>query len=226
MKDLKTMLLRVGDDVDFGLHGWRVAGYNLAKRKDPELANAHGRWKPGSSSAYDRFSLKDVFGMASAMVGGQDVYAGTTAASPAPRAIGRLTAEERRDRERHTVVGDGGAATEELPPGWTKVGDSYVPPSRLSAVGVSAQPTCALAWSVHPLVVAPDAVEGAASEELPPGWRKVGDSYVPPSPMDASVAPQATCVLAWAIHRSVAPLMADREVDIRGSRTRARAGAV
>ena len=43
MKDFKTLLRRVSpNDTEYGLHGLRVAGWNLAGAAvDPELAEAH-----------------------------------------------------------------------------------------------------------------------------------------------------------------------------------------
>ena len=47
MKDFKTLLRRVSpDDTDYGLHGLRVEGWNRGAAVDPELAEAHGGWKP------------------------------------------------------------------------------------------------------------------------------------------------------------------------------------
>ena len=69
--DLKSSLGRVSTDTDFGLHGLRVTGYNKSKEANGEdLAVAHGGWKPGSNSRYDRFSLRSVFAMAGRMLSG------------------------------------------------------------------------------------------------------------------------------------------------------------
>jgi hypothetical protein len=71
-KDLREMLMRVGSDLDFGLHGARVEGYNLAKgAKGAEIAAAHGLWQPESHGRYARFDLvRDIFPLAAAMVRG------------------------------------------------------------------------------------------------------------------------------------------------------------
>ena len=51
MSDFKKLLLRVSpDDSDYGLHGLRVEGWNLGAAVDPDLAEAHGGWKPGNAS--------------------------------------------------------------------------------------------------------------------------------------------------------------------------------
>ena len=69
MSDLKTMVRRVQpEDDEYGIHGARVEGYNAAKKAcGEEMAVAHGGWKPGSNSKYDRFPLPSVFAMASRM---------------------------------------------------------------------------------------------------------------------------------------------------------------
>jgi hypothetical protein len=69
MKDFKTLLRRVSpDDTDFGLHGLRVEGWNLGAAVDPELAEAHGGWKPGNASRYSRFNITSVFNLSKNMV--------------------------------------------------------------------------------------------------------------------------------------------------------------
>lgn len=86
LDDLRVMLQRVSpSDTDFSLHGLRVEGYNLAKaRSSEDLAVAHGGWQRGSNTRYDRFRLRDVFDLSSAMVG-----ASAAAASlPDPAPIG------------------------------------------------------------------------------------------------------------------------------------------
>jgi hypothetical protein len=69
MSDFKKLLRRVSpDDVDYGLHGLRVEGWNLAAAVDPDLAEAHGGWKPGNASRYSRFDLSSVFNLSKGMV--------------------------------------------------------------------------------------------------------------------------------------------------------------
>ena len=69
-KDLREMLSRVTDDLNFGLHGIRVEGYNAAKdAMGSEIAAAHGLWQPESHGRYARFNLvRDIFPLAAAMV--------------------------------------------------------------------------------------------------------------------------------------------------------------
>ena len=59
------------DDTDYGLHGLRVRGYNDVKDTASEaVAVAHGGWKEGSNTRYDRFDLRrDIFPLAALMVG-------------------------------------------------------------------------------------------------------------------------------------------------------------
>ena len=72
MSDLKALIGMIQDDNLFGLHGFRVLGWERAKRAKGEgVATAHGLWKPGSTSRYDRFNLlRDIFPLASGMVNG------------------------------------------------------------------------------------------------------------------------------------------------------------
>jgi hypothetical protein len=73
MSDFKKLLRRVSpDDTDFGLHGLRVEGWNLGAAVDPDLAEAHGGWKPGNASRYSRFNLSSVFNLSKQMVASQD----------------------------------------------------------------------------------------------------------------------------------------------------------
>ena len=74
MKDFKTLLRRVSpEDTDYGLHGLRVEGWNLAAAVDPDLAEAHGGWKPGNASRYSRFNLASVFNLSRNMINLQAV---------------------------------------------------------------------------------------------------------------------------------------------------------
>jgi hypothetical protein len=73
MSDFKKLLRRVSpDDSDFGLHGLRVEGWNLGAAVDPDLAEAHGGWKPGNASRYSRFNLSSVFNLSKGMVAFHD----------------------------------------------------------------------------------------------------------------------------------------------------------
>ena len=74
MRDFKNLLRRVSpDDTDYGLHGLRVEGWNLAAAVDPDLAEAHGGWKPGNASRYSRFNLASVFNLSRNMINLQAV---------------------------------------------------------------------------------------------------------------------------------------------------------
>ena len=83
MSDFKKLLHRVSpDDTNYGLHGLRVEGWNLGAAVDPDLAEAHGGWKPGNASRYSRFQLSSVFNLSRGMVaypdgGGDGVTAET-----------------------------------------------------------------------------------------------------------------------------------------------------
>ena len=73
MSDFKKLLRRVSpDDSDYGLHGLRVEGWNLGAAVDPDLAEAHGGWKPGNASRYSRFNLSSVFNLSKGMVAFHD----------------------------------------------------------------------------------------------------------------------------------------------------------
>ena len=81
MSDLKALLAVVGDDLDFGLHGFRVQGYNDSKSGNgEEITVVHGLWKMGSNNRYDRFNLLDVFAIPAGMVGATNAYAAPEAA--------------------------------------------------------------------------------------------------------------------------------------------------
>jgi hypothetical protein len=74
MRDFKNLLRRVSpDDTDYGLHGLRVEGWNLAAAVDPNLAEAHGGWKPGNASRYSRFNLASVLNLSRNMINLQTV---------------------------------------------------------------------------------------------------------------------------------------------------------
>ena len=107
-KDLKSALGRASTDTNFGLHGFRVTGYNESKEANGEdVTVAHGGWKPGSNSRYDRFSLSVVFGMARRMLGarvrvevgsdGEELVAEEEAdGAPQPRELTRAVVHRRR----------------------------------------------------------------------------------------------------------------------------------
>ena len=91
MSDLKKMLARVGDDVDFGLHGLRVEGYNRAKETvGEELTVAHGRWRSTAHLRYERFSSSQVLSLSSMMMGVESPYGDASVVA----AQGRLDRQE------------------------------------------------------------------------------------------------------------------------------------
>ena len=67
---MKRLIGRVSEDTEYAPHGLRVTGYKTAKRCSGEdVATAHGLWRPGSSSRYDRFDLlRDIIPLSAAMV--------------------------------------------------------------------------------------------------------------------------------------------------------------
>ena len=86
MADLKVLLARVSADVEYGLHSFRVAGYNLSLKGNGEaLTVAHGGWESAAHHRYARFQFVNVLGIAANMVGGENVYA----AAAEPRDVQR-----------------------------------------------------------------------------------------------------------------------------------------
>jgi hypothetical protein len=67
--DLRRMLRKVSGDVEYGLHGLRVQGYNDAcAGASEQLAVAHGGWKSTAHTRYARFSMTSVVNLSSAML--------------------------------------------------------------------------------------------------------------------------------------------------------------
>jgi hypothetical protein len=98
MKDFKNLLRRVSpDDTDYGLHGLRVEGWNLAAAVDPELAEAHGGWKPGNASRYSRFNLASVFNLSRNMINLQAVPPPDTGADDDEGAPSAVAGDEEDD---------------------------------------------------------------------------------------------------------------------------------
>ena len=88
--DLKTMLLRVGDDDEYGLHGLRVEGYNQFRTElGEELAQVQGLWKPGSDSRYARFDVGEVMSGPAHVAGVANPY-NADRRRPAPRDLQRV----------------------------------------------------------------------------------------------------------------------------------------
>ena len=73
MSDVRALLMRATtkeDAYSYGLHSFRVTGYDLAKVRDLELAVAHGGWRSTAHRRYDRFTLADVLRIPLAITGG------------------------------------------------------------------------------------------------------------------------------------------------------------
>lgn len=74
LKRFRALLDKVDgcDSSIFGLHGLRVAGYNLARDSVGEaLTVAHGGWTSSAHDRYHRFGMPKVLAMPAAMVGAQ-----------------------------------------------------------------------------------------------------------------------------------------------------------
>ena len=121
MSDLRRWLHVVGceDPSIYGLHGFRVAGYNLSKAGNGEdLTVAHGLWLSSAHTRYERFSMSRVLAIPANMVRVE-----VPEAQPAAPALRDVSAQ------RASVVRGGAelapAADEDLlPPGYARVGSS------------------------------------------------------------------------------------------------------
>eukprot|EP00966_Prymnesium_polylepis_P312892 7230479-Prymnesium_polylepis.1 len=75
LSDFKARQLRVGvaeGDLS-GLHGLRVAGYNLTKRGlGEELTVAHGLWRSTAHRRYERFAMSQILRIPSVIAGADD----------------------------------------------------------------------------------------------------------------------------------------------------------
>ena len=75
--DFHAALLSVGVTQKYGLHGFRVAGYNLCKAAlGVELTVVHGGWSAEGAghTRYARYALAAVFGIPAAMVGAVSAF--------------------------------------------------------------------------------------------------------------------------------------------------------
>ena len=75
--DFHASLLAVGVTHHYGLHGFRVAGYNLCKAAlGVELTVVHGGWSAEGAghTRYARYALAAVFGIPAAMVGAVSAF--------------------------------------------------------------------------------------------------------------------------------------------------------
>ena len=90
MSDLHEMLRRVGDDLEYGLHGLRVEGFNSFREEcGEELAVVQGGWKPGSEARYARFDVGEVIAGAAHVAGVANPYRADRR-RPAPREVQRV----------------------------------------------------------------------------------------------------------------------------------------
>ena len=121
LSDLRHWLGVVGceDPSLYGLHGFRVAGYNLSKAGNGEdLTVAHGLWMSSAHTRYERFPMSQYLAIPANMVRVE-----VPEAQPAAPALRDVSAQ------RTTVVRGGAESaptTDEdlLPPGYARVGSS------------------------------------------------------------------------------------------------------
>jgi hypothetical protein len=193
MSDLKTMLLRVGSDDQFGLHGLRVEGYNNSKEENgEEITVAHGGWQAGSNSRYDRFKLHRVLNIAAGMVGEAGIYSDAPAVRP-------------REIQRETLVRGSGATTAAPPAEEPRVeidddehgGVQHVVLEEAQAAGASSSSAFPDSETPHP-----------SSETAPPGWSVDDDGlFDPPAHLvDLGAVRTPTAAAAWRVHRVTSSL--------------------
>ena len=218
LADLKMLIGRFQSDVDFGVHGLRVSGYNASLRKNGEsLTVAHGLWKSGAHTRYGRFTEVSAGGIPALMVGEPNPYA--VRAETEGAAVGGARTQ-RLNTFLFTTGGRGRGGRDGRGRGRT---GSTVPTAE-AETGEAAPPTPPEAEAEG------DGTEGAGngggsgsrllSFSPPRRWSRGDDGrYVPP-PHLARVGPQDTVVAAWAVHRQLALLETDR-VDV-GDEVRAR----
>ena len=121
LSDLRHWLGVVGceDPSLYGLHGFRVAGYNLSKAGNGEdLTVAHGLWMSSAHTRYERFPMSQYLAIPANMVRVE-----VPEAQPAAPALRDVSAQ------RTTVVrgrAESAPTTDEdlLPPGYARVGSS------------------------------------------------------------------------------------------------------
>ena len=115
MADVRELLARVTtkeDAYSYGLHSFRVTGYDRARQHDLELAVAHGGWRSTAHRRYDRFGILSVLRLPSVITtdGTSDAVdapsTGPPPAVPVERAVGRTRTARRvgsaRRSTRHT----------------------------------------------------------------------------------------------------------------------------
>ena len=146
LADLKMLVATVQpDDVDFGIHALRVAGYNASLvGVGEDLTVAHGLWKSKGHTRYARFGEVQVAGIPAAMVGLDNPYI----------AVGDEEVGRPAEAVGPELPQGGGAGSSSdppppaPPPGWRcEAADRYVPPAHLEHVGPSS--SAEQAWAVH-----------------------------------------------------------------------------
>jgi hypothetical protein len=151
-------------DVNYGLHGARVGGYNASVNGNgEELTTAHGLWSSKrSSSRYDRWHDTMAASIPANMVGVESPYgeveddgegrplSASRAAPRRGRAAGRGGGRGRGAAASQLTSIDEGEDVDPMPVGWTTNDDGqYVPPSSVAAMGIGPQATLEGAWRLH-----------------------------------------------------------------------------
>ena len=196
--DLKHYLSEVSDDIDFGIHGIRVQGYNDSKSGNGEdITVAHGLWSSKQSAGrYERFSLLQVCSIAAGMVGQPSRYAAAEETTPAPRVISRAgtvrrsAAPSAAERPDGAPPLDGGAGPSQSVPDEDDPGDDRVDP----AASPLPRPT-------------PPVSQARPQLSPPPGWtvHKIGDSLQVAPPYGSRADPVDSVDRAWAIYHAQYP---------------------
>jgi hypothetical protein len=151
--DTKMLIGKVQEDTDYGVHGFRVGGYNASMRGNgEELTVAHGLWRSKAHSRYARWLDTIVAGIPAAMVGEESPYPETSEEerpmAPPRSAQRRQTGRAGSSSAAAGVATASGAASESsdevveeaVPEGWAKDADGrYVPPAHLANAGLSPQ---------------------------------------------------------------------------------------
>jgi hypothetical protein len=159
MADLRWVIGLFQTDVDFGIHGFRVGGYNASLRTNgDELTVAHGLWRSKHHTRYARWLDVVVAGIPAAMVGEESSYE-VAHEDGGGRALAQPRSAQRRSAAQGgagtSAEGGGGQSAEEgvveeeeeevveevaLPEGWSTDDEGrFVPPERFAAAGVSPQ---------------------------------------------------------------------------------------
>ena len=158
--DLNSLLRRCPsfDDQKYGPHGFRVEGYNLAKKshKLPEnLEVAQGGWQSGSERPYDRFYASEILSIPSAIISHSQ-------AVPQPALPGSPASVERQPVRSAPAERMGRAAL--------RLSPANQPSLNIIARPPPAPPTPSATFSANPFSLPPLYVHVEAESDLPPGW--------------------------------------------------------